>query len=195
MINEISERQGEIINAAGKLLTDSGVGGLTTKNLALEMGFSEAAIYRHFKNKESIIVAMLTFLAKTMDENFVRVVNANDNPEEQMVKLFKSQFDFFSANRHFVVAVFSDGLMEKSDTINNALLKIMAVKVKHLKPIIESGQNIGVFTNEISTEELMHIVMGAFRLKMFKYRVSKFDFNLQKDGQELIQSILILIKV
>ena len=44
----ISERQKEIIDAAGRILTESGIGGLTTKKLALEMGFSEAAIYRHF---------------------------------------------------------------------------------------------------------------------------------------------------
>lgn len=191
---EISERQEEIINAAGNILTKSGVSGLTTKNLAIEMGFSEAAIYRHFKNKESIIIAMLSFLAKRMDKNFTSVVVPTDNSEEQLIKLFKNQFDFFSSNPHFVVAVFSDGLMEKSESINSSLLKIMAVKVKHLKPIIEKGQKNGEFTTDISSEELMHIVMGAFRLKMFKYRVSKFEFDLQENGNKLIQSLLTLIK-
>jgi TetR/AcrR family fatty acid metabolism transcriptional regulator len=55
----ISDRQIEIIEAAGKILTRSGVGGLTIKNLAKEMHFSESAIYRHFTSKEEIIIAML----------------------------------------------------------------------------------------------------------------------------------------
>ena len=59
---KISDRQLEIIKAAGKILTTSGVSGLTIKNLAKEMKFSESAIYRHFTSKEEIIIALLEFL-------------------------------------------------------------------------------------------------------------------------------------
>jgi AcrR family transcriptional regulator len=55
MTTELSERQLEIIEAAGKVITSSGVSGLTIKNLAKEMKFSESAIYRHFTSKEEII--------------------------------------------------------------------------------------------------------------------------------------------
>lgn len=48
---EIKVRQLEIIEAAGEILTESGLAGLTTKNLALKMGFAESALYRHFKSK------------------------------------------------------------------------------------------------------------------------------------------------
>ena len=41
------ERQLEIIQAAGDILTESGLAGLTTKNLALKMGFAASALYRH----------------------------------------------------------------------------------------------------------------------------------------------------
>jgi len=51
----MKERQLEIIEAAGRILTLSGVSGLTIKNLAKEMQFSESAIYRHFTSKEEII--------------------------------------------------------------------------------------------------------------------------------------------
>ena len=44
MTKIISDRQLEIIEAAGKILTASGVSGLTIKNLAREMKFSESAI-------------------------------------------------------------------------------------------------------------------------------------------------------
>jgi AcrR family transcriptional regulator len=47
---EISAKQLEIIKAAGRILTASGVSGLTIKELAKEMQFSESAIYRHFES-------------------------------------------------------------------------------------------------------------------------------------------------
>ncbi len=64
----------------------------------------------------------------------------NNSPEEKFTTLFQNQFSFFKKNPHFVVAVFSDGLMEESQRINETILKIMGVKMKHLMPIILEGQ-------------------------------------------------------
>lgn len=191
MTTNISERQFEIIEAAGLILTTSGVGGLTIKNLAKEMKFSESAIYRHFTSKEEIIVALLEYLANTMDERFSRLPATE--PAERFVQMFNEQFKFFKKHPHFVVAVFSDGLMEESKRINETIAKIMAVKIKHLKPLITQGQQKGIFTNSLSTEDLVHIVMGAFRLQMFKWRISNFQTDIARSGNQMIQSILALI--
>ena len=90
---EITPRQTEIIEAAGKILTSSGVSGLTIKNLAKEMGFSESAIYRHFKSKEEIIVAMLNYLADDIDKRLTDL-NKPVEPDEQFKSLFREQFRF-----------------------------------------------------------------------------------------------------
>lgn len=193
MITDISTRQQEIIEAAGKILTHSGVSGLTIKNLAKEMQFAESAIYRHFTSKEEIIVAMLNFLAVNMDERLSALDNSLE-PAERFEAFFNNQIIFFSANPHFVVSVFSDGLMEESKQINEAILKIMAVKAKHLMPIIKEGHQKGFFTTIISAGELTHIIMGAFRLQMFKWRIANFKFDIINTGSKLIASILKLIK-
>ncbi|HEX5169589.1 MAG TPA: TetR/AcrR family transcriptional regulator [Cyclobacteriaceae bacterium] len=191
MNTEISERQFEIIEAAGSLLTTSGVGGLTIKNLAKEMKFSESAIYRHFTSKEEIIIALLEYLANSMEERFSALTATE--PAERFVQTFQEQFRFFKKHPHFVVAVFSDGMMEESKRINETIAKIMAVKMKHLKPVIMQGQQKGIFTNAVSTDDLMHIVMRTFRLQMFKWRISNFQSDIKRSGDHMIQSILKLI--
>ena len=194
MIADVSIRQFEIIEAAGRILTSSGVGGLTIKNLAQEMRFSEGAIYRHFASKEDIIVAMLEYLAQAMDERFTKVISPYLTPEKKLKAIFETQFLYFKDNPHFVVAVFSDGLMEENSRINSAIAKIMDVKMKHLKPVIQEGQRNGIFTDEINTQDMVHIVMGTFRLLMYKWRVSDFDFDVKKNGDAMMNSIWKLIK-
>jgi len=195
MTGTISDRQLEIIEAAGRILTTSGISGLTIKNLAKEMKFSESAIYRHFTSKEEIIIALLEYLAESMDERYTNAISSDQTPEDKFTTLLQNQFSFFKKNPHFVVAVFSDGLMEESQRINATILKIMGVKIKHLTPIILEGQQKEVFTNAIASEELVQIVMGTFRLQMFKWRVSNFQFDIIKSGDNMIQSILKLIKI
>jgi AcrR family transcriptional regulator len=190
---EMTPRQFEIIEAAGKILTSSGVSGLTIKNLAKEMQFSESAIYRHFASKEEIIVAMLNYLADSIDSRLANIIISSD-PEENFKALFYEQISFFKKNPHFVVAVFSDGLMEESQLINETLLKLMNVKTKHLTPLIMEGQKDGIFTTAITTDELIHIIMGTFKLQMFKWRIANFQFDITRSGDNMVQSILTLIK-
>jgi AcrR family transcriptional regulator len=184
----------EIIEAAGKILTVSGVSGLTIKNLAKEMKFSESAIYRHFTSKEEIIVAMLEYLAETLNESLNKTIQEGNNSEAKFRAIFKCLINFFVKNPHFVVAVFSDGLLEESQRINEMLLKLMNVKMKYLMPIIMEGQQQNVFTNAITTEEMMHIVMGSFKLQMFKWRTANFQFDLKRNGENMIESVFILIR-
>ena len=191
---EITPRQLEIIEAAGKILTTSGVSGLTIKNLAKEMKFSESAIYRHFTSKEEIIIAMLGYLSETMDDHLIEWINPDDNPEAKFKSIFQNLINFFVKNPHFVVAVFSDGLMEESQRINQNLLKLMNVIIKHLMPVIMEGQQKGQFTNAITTDEMMHIVIGTFKLQMFKWRIADFQFDISRAGNNMVQSVLTLIK-
>lgn len=191
----ITDRQLEIIEAAGKILTVSGISGLTIKNLAKEMAFTESAIYRHFNSKEEIILAMLDYLSINMDERFSHAIATDQAPDEKLIALFESQFNFFSQCPHFVIAVFSEGLLEESQKINAAILKIMDTKMKYVMPIIREGQQQKSFTNKITTEEMIQIVMGTFRLQMFKWRLSGFEYDIIRQGQNMTQAILTLIKL
>lgn len=129
-----------------------------------------------------------------MDERYTQAISSKQTPIEKFSTLFQNQFSFFKQNPHFVAAVFSDGLMEESERINETIMKIMSIKMKHLKPIILEGQQKEVFTNSIKSDELIHIIMGTFRLQMYKWRVSNFQFDITKSGNNMIESVLILIK-
>jgi len=190
----ISDRQFELIGAVGKILSASGMGGLTIKNLAKEMGFAESAVYRHFDSKEAIVVAMLNYLAENMDERLSRAISIQNNPKENLEAVFRSHMAYFSENPHFVVAVFSDGLLEESQKINAVILRIMQLNVKHLLPVFEQGQAQGFFTDVIPSEQLAHIVMGAFRLQMFKWRIANFQSNISDDGEKLLSNIIKIIQ-
>jgi AcrR family transcriptional regulator len=191
---EIKERQLEIIEAAGEILTESGIAGLTTKNLAARMGFAESALYRHFKGKEEIMLTMLKYLATDMDRRLTNAARDIESPEEKLKAVFNNQFEFFKKNPHFLVAIFSDGLLEESKSINEAILEIMGTKRKHLLQIIQQGQKQKQFTDRPSADELVHIIMGSFRLHMLQWRLSGFTFDLKLKGNKLMTNLLKLIQ-
>lgn len=186
-MDQTSQRQYEIIQAAGKLLIEKGVKGLTTKNLAAEMGFSESALYRHFKNKEDIIVFLLEFLKQNIEQRLTEIAYSSAKPTEKLSQIFNSQFVYFSQNPHFVVAILSEGLFDETEKIYNTMLKIVQYKVQIISGIIEQAKLQNEILETISTADMVHILMGSFRLMMLKWKISKFQLNLIEQGNALMQ--------
>jgi len=191
---QISDKQQAIIEASGKILMENGVLGLTTKNLALEMNFSESALYRHFKNKEEIILLLIKYLSNNINERFENILNADINPEEKYIQLFKSQFEFFNKNPHFIVIVLSDGLMDNSVVIKNEVLKLIQTNATCYKKVIIQGQNSKIFNQEIGADDLVNFAMGTFRLQMLKWKLSNFSLDLETEGLKTMIKLLNLFK-
>ncbi len=57
-------RQEEVLDHALALTCEVGLAGLTVRKLAGRAGFTEAALYRHFPNKQALLLAMVGRLAE-----------------------------------------------------------------------------------------------------------------------------------
>jgi TetR/AcrR family fatty acid metabolism transcriptional regulator len=110
------------------------------------------------------------------------------------LKLFHHKLQFFKSNPHFAIVVFSDGLLETSQTINEGIRSIMILKTKYLKPIISEAITTGKFKSELEVEDVLHLIMGSLRLQMLKWRMADFSFDIVVAGDRQISNILKLIK-
>ena len=191
---EIKERQLEILEAAGTLLNEQGISGLTTKNLAKRVGFAESALYRHYSSKEEIIAALLQYLHARIAERLPVIAAAVElPPTERLRRLFDSHLDFLSAHPHFLTAVFSEGMLKYSPAVNEGILQLMSVMRNAVGRIVNDGQKSGDFTSEIPAEELSHILIGSFRLLLLRWRISDFGFDVKNAGRQHIEYLILLI--
>ena len=190
----IKPRQLEIMEAAGQLMTESGYAALTTKRLAERMGFSEPALYRHFKNKEEILLTMLHYLAASMEERLTDVTARVSDPSERVEAMFDSHFRFFTQYPHFLMAIFASGVLDETPALDKCITDLMEVKRRHLLATIKEGQAKGVFTDAFPAELLTTIAMGTFRLHMLRWRMSGRSFDLTKKGRALVKVVVGLIR-
>ncbi|MBK9074584.1 MAG: TetR/AcrR family transcriptional regulator [Flavobacteriales bacterium] len=191
---DIKPRQLEIMEAAGQLMTESGYAALTTKRLAERMGFSEPALYRHFKNKEEILLTMLHYLAASMEERLTEVTACVSDPSERVEAMFDSHFRFFTQYPHFLMAIFASGVLDQTPALDKGITDLMDVKRRHLLATIKEGQVKGVFTDAFPAEMLTMIAMGTFRLHMLRWRMSGRTFDLTKKGRALVKVVVELIR-
>ena len=189
----IKPRQLEIIEATGKLLTTSGINGLTIKNLALEMNFSESAIYRHFSSKEEIIITLLKYLNENVNKIFQEFPVSGDF-EKDFTSLFRKLTTYFMENPFYVVAVFSEGLMNESARIGERILQLMNNLTRQVDAIISDGQKKGLITRSLTSQQIVEIIIPAFRHQLFRWKISNFESDVAQSIESLAGSLLLLLK-
>lgn len=194
MTDSASKRQHEIIASAGKLLMEKGIKGLTTKNLAQEMGFSESALYRHFTNKEDIVVLLLQHLAASMKTRLDAIAQSEATASHKLTAVFNSQFQFFARHPHFVVAVLSEGLFDESEKINQAIIQLVNYKTQLIAGLFEEGKQQKEFNIELATLDMVHITVGCFRMMMLKWKFSQFQIDLIQQGNAIMATNFNLMK-
>ena len=189
----ITDRQLEIIQAAGKLLASKGLSGLTVKTLAAEMGFVESALYRHFKSKDDILVLMLEYLYQNIQERFEPILAQEVDAKTKLAQIFDSQFRYFKDNPHFVIVVLSDGLIDESEGMRNQVIKMFLYKIQIINELVSQCITNGNMEPVLPQETLIHFLMGGFRLTMFKWKTLKFSFDLVKEGNQMIDDFFKLV--
>ena len=183
---DFTKRQIEIIQKATKLIGSKGLQNLTTKNLAAEMGFSEPALYRHFKGKTDILKSVLIFFKEEMKLGLKGILeDSNLNGLEKVHGILEFQFSHFSNNPAIVMVIFAETSFQYEKELSKTVLDILNTKKQLVEHIIETGQNDKSIRNDIDKEQLSTLIMGSMRFTILRWRLNEYNFNLVKEGENL----------
>ncbi|MBD77344.1 MAG: TetR family transcriptional regulator [Crocinitomicaceae bacterium] len=190
----LSKRQIEIVEAATKLIGEKGIQNLTTKNLALEMGFSEPALYRHFSGKTDILKAVLVYYKEKLKSGLQSVLESQLNGLEKLEQMMKFQFNHFSNNPAVIMVIFAETSFQYDNVLSKMVVEILEQKQLLVSQIIRMGQDGGSIRKDIDATQLATLIMGSMRFTVLRWRLSDFSFDLRKKGVSLWQSTEKLIK-
>lgn len=191
---ELSERQKEIIEVSLGLIAEKGIQGLTIKNLARKIGFSESAIYRHYENKIQILVAILNYFQKSTDLTLESDVTANIDAVSRINLMFQKHFEKFSGSPSLVAVIFSEELFRNEEILIRKVSEIMNSNFEALTKIILSGQKKGEIRTDIEASHIAVMLLGSLRLFVKQWHMSDYSFDLLQKGKELINSFQSLLK-
>ncbi len=189
-----TQRQIEIIEAATQLIGEKGIQNLTTKNLAKQIGFSEPALYRHFKDKTEILKSVLIYYKENLSDGLSHINHSEITSLEKIKQMIEFQFKHFTKNPAVVMVLFSETSFQYNNTLAQVVAEIIIKKRAMVSQIIKNGQNQGDIRKDIKAEQLATVVMGSMRLTLLEWRLSDFSFDLLKKGKTLWETVYLLLK-
>lgn len=190
----MTNRQSEILQEATKLIAEKGIQGFTIKNLANAIGISEPAIYRHFENKQKILLGILSLFKENKENFLTNILSDNINPIYKLNNMFETRLKFFANNRAIASVIFSEELFRNDPLLSKKVFEIMEENQKVILQIINACQKSSSINSEVPSEQLAFIIIGALRLIVTKWRLSNYSFDLESEGKILWKSIETLIK-
>ena len=176
------------------LIGEKGIQNLTTKNLAAEIGFSEPALYRHFKDKTEILKSVLVYYKEQLKKGLLAISTLNLTGLEKVNKMVEFQFNHFNKFPAIIMVIFAETSFQYDSVLSKAVSEIMSQKKAAVSKIVKSGQDEGGIRNDISADQLTTMVMGSMRFTVLNWRLSNFEFDLVKEGKTLWNTIELLIK-
>jgi len=192
---DFTERQIEIIEAATHRIDQFGIQELTIKNLAADLNLSEAALYRHFKSKNDILLGLLTYFIVEMEVRIRKIISNNEKPPSEIIKqIFKSQLDTFAQNPAIVSVIFSEGIFQFNKELSDKISTMMTVMQNNISTLIGRGLESGTYGKLLGADSITTIIMGSMRMVVLKWKLSGNTSDLTNDGKKILTGILKMIE-
>lgn len=188
-MNTFTDRQKEIIDVSIKIIAEKGIQQLTIKNISKSMGISEPAIYRHFDCKMDILLAILSHFKKNSHIISEKIISNKTSSIKQIESIFINHFKQFAVNPALAAVIFSEEIFQNDKRLAEQVNLIMQLNQNIIIKIIEKGQQNNEIRSDIPEKQLSIIIMGALRLTVAKWRLSKYSFDLEQEGAEMWNSI------
>ncbi len=186
-MNNQTDRQTEIMEAALGIINTLGIQGLTIKNISKKVGISEPAIYRHFESKTDILIGILSNFKDMADMLSEIMKNYEATAPEKINFLFSRMLELFTETPSMVSVIFSEEIFKNEEVLKAKIIEIVNLHSQTIEGIISKGQQENNIRTDIDAKNLALIAMGSFRLMVKKWELQNHDYSLQKEGKNLIE--------
>ncbi len=195
IVNFLDKRKLDIFTAALKLADKFGLRGITTKNLAEEIGFREGALYKHIKSKSDIFVMILDISEKLLDEKFKEIKKENYSPKKSLLEWFYFAIDYLEDFPGIYRIIFSDELYIDDPILFEKFKSIIEKLVRIFQEIIEKGIKSNEFRQDIDPKiaaiRYLGIIHTSFTLwSVFEERKKKYGEIALPILSEYLRTIL-----
>ncbi|WP_063061450.1 SACE_7040 family transcriptional regulator [Nocardia sienata] len=88
------QRRGQLLVAGARLIAERGYLGMRLDDLGAAVGISGPAVYRHFPNKEALLVELLVGISRRLLDGGSAVAAGAEGPRQALAALVEFHLDF-----------------------------------------------------------------------------------------------------
>ncbi len=159
-----AQRREQLLDVAAQLFATRGYAGATTAQIAKEADVTEPIIYRHFKSKRDLFVALIERIGKQTLEQWESDLGKSENPAIRLARLL-GENPMVSGEGRVGYRVMLQAVSEIDDELIHAavtehMTALHAFITKEIERAQKSAQVEDRFSSEVLAWVLVNIGMG-----------------------------------
>ncbi|EHQ87947.1 TetR/AcrR family transcriptional regulator [Desulfosporosinus youngiae] len=174
----LSTKEGLII-AAIEVISERGLQGLTTKEVAKRQGISESTIFKHYKTKNELLLAVLDHFSQ-FDQAIIESMEDKKHHPIEAIIYFVDSYVTYYANYPQITAIIHtyEGFLREPQ-LSKRIKEIFNNRLSTMQLLIEEAKAHREFKADLDSEHLAGIIIGLERLISLKWRINNYNFSLR----------------
>lgn len=183
-------RRESIIISIIETLNEVGIQNLSTRLIAEREGVSEGTLFRHFKNKNEMMVAVIDHFSQFDHSIIQTTINRGLSPVETIYYFITAYAEYYENYPAITVIVQAyDSLMHDPD-LSDQVKAIITKRSDFLIETIERGRGDGSIKASTDSQLLEHLITGASNDICLKWRMEKFSFSIKERVTAMLEMLL-----
>lgn len=178
-----------------EVISDQGLQGLTTREVAKRQGISESTIFKHYKSKNELILAVLDYFSQ-YDQAIIESLGLKEFKPLEAITYFVEAYVTYYENYPEITAITLsyEGLIHEVELID-VVKRIFAKRVNTIRSLLEEAQRQNEITQDVDPESLADLIIGLERVVVLRWRLDNYNFSLKEHTLTALKMLLDVFKI
>jgi AcrR family transcriptional regulator len=170
-------RQRQIVDAARKVIIKYGSEHVTVKRIAIVVGISETAVYRHFKSKRDILLLLAEYIEQSLVEDISRVATEGHTALEVLDRVLRSHLSDIERRRGISFHVIAEIISLGDKKLNFRILQTIEKYTSCLKEFLAEGVKSGEVREDIDLDAAAMALFGIIQGLVNIWALNNYRFD------------------
>ena len=173
-----------------EVISEQGLQGLTTREVAKRQGISESTIFKHYKSKNELILAVLDYFSQYDQAIIESLVLKELKPIEAIIYFAEAYVTYYENYPEITAITLSyEGLMHEAEFCI-VIKEIFTKRVNTIQFLIEEAKCQNEIKQNVDPESLTDLIIGLEREVVLRWRLNNYNFSLKEHTLKALKMLL-----
>ncbi|MDR3601714.1 MAG: TetR/AcrR family transcriptional regulator [Desulfosporosinus sp.] len=189
MLSKLLHTKESLILSTIEVISEQGLQRLTTREVAKRQGISESTIFKHYKTKNELILAVLEYFSQ-YDQAIIESLALKEvSPIEAIIYFVEAYVTYYENYPEITAIILSyEGLIHEVE-LSEVVKRILVKRANTIQSLIEDAKHQNRIPKDVDTESLADLIIGLERVVIQRWRLN-YNFSLKEQTLTALRMLL-----
>ena len=190
MEKSLIKRHESIIVSTIQTLNEVGLQNLSTKLIAKQEGVSEGTLFRHFKTKTEIMLAVVDHFSQYDNAIIETCSQKNFSPLEAIRYFYNAYAEYYQNYPEITVVIQAYDSLMCDEELAEKVSAIIYKRADFIIKTIQAAKDQNLIGAHMDPVLLENILTGGSKEICLKWRIEKYSFSIKEKTAAMVELIL-----